>query len=40
MPSIKAELAARSAAKRMTRAKPPIAKRMRAKPTVAAAAER
>ena len=41
MPSIKAELAARSAAKRMTIAKPPIAKRaMRAKPTVASAAER
>lgn len=41
MPSIKAELAARSAAKRVTRAKPAIAKRaMRARPTIAAAAER
>jgi hypothetical protein len=41
MPSIKAELAARSAAKRsMTKAKPPIVKRaMRGKPTAAAAVE-
>jgi hypothetical protein len=41
MPSIKAELIARSAAKRsMAKAKPPTAKRAaRAKPTAAAAAE-
>jgi hypothetical protein len=41
MPSIKAEMAARSAAKRsLTKAKPPIAKRaVRGKPTAGAAGE-